>query len=115
MSRLQKLRKKVEYETDTPRCSNCTNYRKAAYYLRDSLPVPTHAMCVLHAFTVRPNACCNKWSGADGSLLDVEPKTKPSTDWSKVAGESRSMLDENGHVKLQPAGMEWIDNSNAPE
>jgi hypothetical protein len=48
-------------------------------------------------------------------IASIPKHARPPTDWSKVAGESRSMLDENGHVKLQPAGAEWIDNSNAPE
>jgi hypothetical protein len=69
MSRLGKLRKTVEYETDIPRCGNCAHYKHSRIVLRDSLPRVSSMLCKLHDFTVRPNAVCNKWAGTDGSTL----------------------------------------------
>lgn len=69
MSKLGQLRRRVHYETDVPRCSNCTSYRRPGQYLRDSLPRQPPAACKLHAFTVKPDACCDRWTGHRGETL----------------------------------------------
>lgn len=69
MSKLGQLRKRVNYETDVPRCASCLHYRHSMVYLRDSLPRVSQILCVLHQFNVRPNAICDKWTGKDGDVL----------------------------------------------
>jgi len=71
VSLLSRRRKKWGYETDAPRCSNCSQYRKSGVFLVDSLPRKSPAMCKLGAFVTRPNACCDKWEGADGTVLET--------------------------------------------
>lgn len=76
MSKLGQLRKKVRYETDIARCSNCKYYKQSSFYLRDSLPKITQALCGKHGFTVSPNAVCDSWGGENGATLigDIEER-----------------------------------------
>lgn len=69
MSKLARLRKKVNYETDIPRCETCTHYRARRIYLYDSLPRVAQTICAKHSFWVRANAVCDTWAGKDGSAL----------------------------------------------
>jgi hypothetical protein len=69
MSKQARLRKRVNYETDIPRCENCSHYRKPGKYLIDSLPRTSPPQCKLHEFVVRPNACCDYWRGLKGEGL----------------------------------------------
>jgi hypothetical protein len=69
MSALGRLRKRWNYETNVPRCLNCTHYRKPGIFLRDSLPIKSPAMCKAGDFTVAPNACCDRWESKDGDRL----------------------------------------------
>lgn len=70
MSKLEIRRKKWGYETDTPLCSNCVQFEPSRLVLRDSLPVgKSAAHCKAGGFTVRPNACCDRWKGRKGATL----------------------------------------------
>jgi hypothetical protein len=61
VSYLSRLRKKVSYDPDTPRCENCLHYRRPGTYLRDSLPRTSPPQCKLHGFTVKASASCDSW------------------------------------------------------
>lgn len=69
MSRLSKLRKKVNYDTDIPRCQTCIHFRKSQTFFRESLPVKSHAMCHKHEFTTAPLAVCDSWTDSKGHTL----------------------------------------------
>lgn len=61
MSQLKRLRKKVGYELDVPRCGNCRDYCQARSWLKDSLPQKGQHFCRQHHFSVHPNAVCDDW------------------------------------------------------
>ncbi len=69
MSKLGKLRKKVNYETNVPRCQTCVHYRKAPTFLRNSLPIKGQALCVQYHFTVAPMSVCDSWKSSSGDTL----------------------------------------------
>lgn len=69
MSHLAKRRRKVAWEGDVPRCQTCVHFRKAAFFLRNSLPVKTPPICGAENFVTAPMAICNKWQDAKGATL----------------------------------------------
>lgn len=70
MSKLGQLRKRVGYETNTPRCETCREYRKPYVYLTThSITKRAEPFCKRHDFTVRPLACCDEWTDAHGVTL----------------------------------------------
>lgn len=72
MSKLAKLRKAWNYETNVPRCENCASFQKPYVYVTtDSNTKRSHAVCKLGWFTVQPNAICDRWSGSDGTRLEA--------------------------------------------
>lgn len=75
MSRLSRLRKKVNYDTDVPRCQTCIHFRKSRTFFRDSLPVKSHPLCHKHDFIVAPMSVCDNWQDRKGSTLEsCDPK-----------------------------------------
>ncbi len=76
MSMLSRLRKKVGYDTDIPRCQTCKQFRKPGSFLRDSLPVKSPAMCKQHDFTVQPLSVCDSWTSRSGETLEPVSKEK---------------------------------------
>lgn len=71
MSFLKRLKRKVGWESNTPRCETCVHYLRSKMYLIDSLPRINHPMCKLHDFQTRTNALCNSWVNKEGETLDV--------------------------------------------
>ena len=70
MSKLGALRKRVGYETNTPKCETCKAFRKPYIYLTtDSHTKRSQPLCSRHHFTVAPNACCDDWEDANGVIL----------------------------------------------
>lgn len=70
MSKLSSLRKKVHYETNIPRCESCASFKKPYIFLKtNSETGRSKPLCNKHSFTVAPNACCDNWTGNDGSTL----------------------------------------------
>lgn len=73
MSRLGRLRKKVNYETDIPRCQTCVHFRKSRIFLKNSIPIKSQAMCHKHEFTAAPMAVCDDWKDSKGNTLEKLP------------------------------------------
>ena len=70
MSKLGRLRQKVNYEVSTPRCGTCVHFNPPKVELQDSLPVRRLPMlCGLHGFTIKRHGLCDTWKGKDGSVL----------------------------------------------
>jgi hypothetical protein len=69
MSRLSRLRKAVNYDTDIPRCQTCKHLRKPGSFLKNSLPVKSPALCKQHDFTVQLLSVCDNWTGRKGETL----------------------------------------------
>lgn len=56
------LRKLHNYETDVPRCSNCTHFQNERWALTtDSNTRRVSQRCKLHGFNVSPNGVCDSW------------------------------------------------------
>lgn len=70
MSKLGQLRKRINYETNVPRCETCVAFKKPYVYLMtNSLPARSKPLCKAHQFTIQALSCCDKWTGKDGSTL----------------------------------------------
>ncbi len=66
-------RKLWGYESHTPRCSNCSAFRKAR--LRTDAAAPAdrieRAQCKKGGFDIEPHGCCDKWqSQSTGERLE---------------------------------------------
>jgi hypothetical protein len=70
MSKLGKLRRKVGYDTNVPRCATCIHRRTYAHRLRDSLPMRTVHICKKHDFECASFAVCDHWQHKDGSTVE---------------------------------------------
>lgn len=71
MSKLGQLKKLVNYEGNVPRCSTCKVYRASQVMLStNSQTFRKNHHCGLHGFTITPNAICDHWHGADGTVLE---------------------------------------------
>lgn len=70
MSLLKRLRKRVAWESDVPRCQTCRHFRERGYRLVNSLPKIVRAHCVLHTFETRPCAVCDCWATKFGETLE---------------------------------------------
>lgn len=73
MSYISKLKKKLNYDSQTPRCLICKNYRRGYIKLTtDSRTVKVDPMCNVMCCHVKENGLCDKWvSAKDGAVLDV--------------------------------------------
>lgn len=81
MSYCSQLKKSWGYETNVPRCEACRHFSVSVIVLTtDSLTRRTNHLCRLGGFTARPNACCDRWVGRDGTQVEptVPPKPAPS-------------------------------------
>lgn len=82
MSRLAAVKVSWHYESNVPRCETCQHMRTARIVLtRDSLTKRVNHLCKLAGFTVARFACCDKWTGKDGSTVDplTDPIKPPKT------------------------------------
>lgn len=79
MSYLSQIKASWHYESNVPRCETCQHMQTARIVLtRDSLTKRINHLCKLGAFTVARHACCDKWTGKDGSTVDpLPPIPKP--------------------------------------
>jgi hypothetical protein len=71
MSFLSKLKKKVNYEHNVPRCAICANFQKSKVVLTtDSMTKRINHHCNRHGFSVALNSVCDTWVGVDGDILE---------------------------------------------
>jgi len=63
----RQLKKRIDYDPDTPRCGNCRFHTRAAKSL-PSVVIPTEK-CIKHFFTCHANGLCNDWKGINGEEL----------------------------------------------
>jgi hypothetical protein len=70
MSQLSKLRKRIGWERDVPRCKNCTHIKFGQVVLQDSMPVGMSShLCLKHSFPTRPESCCDTWESKSGERI----------------------------------------------
>ena len=70
MSAAKRLRKKVDYELDVPRCANCASYRKGrAVLTTNSMTRWQKPWCVTNEFQIHEQAVCNLWTSKKGEKL----------------------------------------------
>ena len=71
MNYMSQLKKKLNYETNVPRCETCVSYRRQKYLLTtDSIPVKRIVpICFKHGFTVAENSVCDSWNDKSGATL----------------------------------------------
>jgi hypothetical protein len=65
--KLQRIKIKIDYDSDVPRCNTCKNYKKAKTVLVNSLPRFQFQRCSLHNFKPDEFGLCKDW---------VDKKTK---------------------------------------
>jgi hypothetical protein len=71
MSAMSKLKKKVGYETNIPRCKTCTNFREAKIVLiKNSKTKRINHCCAKHGFTIAINSVCDTWLTETGESLE---------------------------------------------
>ena len=59
--KLQKLKIRIEYENNVPRCGSCEYYLKAKTVLVNSLPRWQFQKCKLHNFKPDITGLCKDW------------------------------------------------------
>lgn len=69
MSKLERRRKKVNYETNVPRCGTCIHIKTYGCRLRDSLPQRTVHLCAKHEFTCASFSVCDDWQSKTGETF----------------------------------------------
>lgn len=69
MSKLQKLKRELNYQEHVPRCATCIHYRQEQI-LQDSNPNGYwHWWCDKHSFNIKTHACCDDWESKKGETL----------------------------------------------
>ena len=67
-------RRSVEYDTDTPRCQTCKQYRKTHHVVNNGRPTGVATIwCQMNKFPVRPAGLCNLWESKRGEKLEAGP------------------------------------------
>jgi hypothetical protein len=69
MGFVKQLRRTVNYDHDTPKCSNCILFRPEFYFKVGTSTRLAQPTCGLHLFNVNPGGLCDDWEGRDGTEL----------------------------------------------
>lgn len=81
MSQLSKLRKRIGWERDVPRCKNCTHMKFGRVVLQESMPVGMSShVCLKHSFPTRPESCCDTWESKSGERIAGAKELLASTE-----------------------------------
>lgn len=70
MSLLKRLRKKIGYEDNIPRCPSCKYYKQPKFYSTMTAKRLSPASCKAFAINVTPNSICDMWTSKKGITLD---------------------------------------------
>jgi hypothetical protein len=65
----RRVKNRIGFEMNVPRCDNCRYFSKAKTELFNSIPVRFFAQCKKFKIQCHENAVCNEWKGKDGSFL----------------------------------------------
>lgn len=72
MSAMSKLKKKVGYESNVPRCVTCRYFRKAKIVLTENSNTKrVHHYCINHGFSIAANSVCDTWITVDGQTIEA--------------------------------------------
>lgn len=71
-----KIRKRIGYDPDAPRCSNCKHFRKSHLELKNSTPQYHQSRCKEYDVIIEENGCCDYWvcKRTGVTLILEEPK-----------------------------------------
>jgi len=71
VSYMAKLKKKVGYETNVPRCETCSHFKKATVVLTENSNTKrVNHYCANHGFTIAVNSVCDTWGNKLEKLDD---------------------------------------------
>jgi hypothetical protein len=72
MSNLARLKIKVHYEKNVPRCETCIQFKESKIVLsHNSIPKRINQHCKLHGFAIARASVCDTWQSAEGETLEA--------------------------------------------
>ena len=74
MSLLKRLRKKIGYEDNIPRCPSCKYYKQPVFYTTLTRKRLSPSFCRAFVINVTPNSICDMWTSKKGVTLDSYDK-----------------------------------------
>jgi hypothetical protein len=70
MSFMAKIKKKVGYQTNVPRCEICSHFKKSKIVLTENSNTKrVNHYCLNHGFSIAVNSVCNTWETVSGETL----------------------------------------------
>lgn len=83
MSHLTKLKVKLHYEKDVPRCQTCKHFRPSHLVMTtNSRTMVQPPLCGRHSFLAKPTSVCDTWINSKGETLEpIHPPKKGGKPW----------------------------------